>query len=69
MPAIVTRSIKVARTLVATTDQTDDLKRAAHKRERHRVRDILSQHWIDPYVAEEEIDRTFRPRLTGWDIV
>ena len=68
MPAIVTR-IQRAKRLISETDQVDEMKQAAHQIERHRVRQILGQAWEDPYTAEEELARTFKPRLTGRDII
>jgi len=68
MPAIVT-VVRRAKRLVRDTDQMSAMKHAAHQIERHRVRQILGQSWIDPLEAEEELDRTYKPRLTGRDII
>lgn len=68
MPAIVTRGARQA-TKYVLWGSSDDDKRTAHKAERHRVRQILGQHFVDDYQAEEELDRSYKPRLTDADVL
>lgn len=67
MAAIVTKGIQAARKIV-TWRCSDEDKRIAHKAERHRVRQILNQRYVDEFVAEEKLARTFKPRLDFFDV-
>ncbi len=67
MPSTVTKSVQWARRIVHWHCSDED-KRMAHKAERHRARQILSQQYVDDYGAEEELARTFKPRLDFCDI-
>lgn len=67
MPSTVTKGVQRARKIVAWNCSDED-KRMAHKAERHRARQILNQRYVDEFTVEEELARTFKPRLDFCDV-